>query len=64
MTNKDNTKIAGIIKALENQQREVKNMTENSHQFSVGGSVGRDINNYQGDRIIQGNNQGVFGDKN
>ncbi|MHC5831026.1 MAG: pentapeptide repeat-containing protein, partial [Nostoc sp.] len=42
-------------------------MTSNPGGFSVGGSVGGDIRNLQGDnnRAVQGdNNQGVLGDNN
>jgi uncharacterized protein YjbI with pentapeptide repeats len=49
------------------QIQEVGNMTSNPGGFSVGGSVGGDIRNLQGDnnRAIQGdNNQGVLGDNN
>ncbi|MBL1203127.1 MAG: pentapeptide repeat-containing protein [Nostoc sp. GBBB01] len=46
---------------------QVGTMTNNPGGFSVGGSVGRDIKNLQGDnnRAVQGdNNQGVQGDNN
>ncbi len=49
------------------QIEEVSNMTNNPGGFSVGGSVGGNINNVQGNnnRTIQGdNNQGVLGDGN
>ncbi len=42
-------------------------MTDNSGGFSIGGSVGGNINNVQGDnnRVVQGdNNQAVLGDGN
>ncbi len=49
------------------QVEEVGTMTNNPGGFSVGGSVGGNVNNVQGDnnRAIQGdNNQGVLGDGN
>ncbi|WP_375492687.1 pentapeptide repeat-containing protein, partial [uncultured Nostoc sp.] len=49
------------------QVGQVSTMTNNPGGFSVGGSVGGDIRNLQGDnnRAIQGdNNQGVLGDNN
>jgi uncharacterized protein YjbI with pentapeptide repeats len=63
-----------VAKALEypsfythTQVEQVGAMTNNPGGFSVGGSVGGDISNLQGDnnRAIQGNNnQGVLGDNN
>ncbi|OKH22144.1 hypothetical protein FACHB389_31240 [Nostoc calcicola FACHB-389] len=61
-----------VITALERPSfysnvEQVGTMTNNPGGFSVGGSVGRDIKNLQGDnnRAVQGdNNQGVQGDGN
>jgi hypothetical protein len=63
-----------VITALERpnfysntQVGQVSTMTNNPGGFSVGGSIGGDVKNLQGDnnRTVQGdNNQGVLGDNN